>query len=146
MNLSPVNSRRSTVNGHRRRNGFLETFPLQQLGDICKPPLAYSFQQQIIASIASRLSIDALVMAPLSEAKLANFARALSNVSPADCRPTFDELAAGENMTFAELDAEFQRLNVAMLRYRAQQRCIRLRVHRHYMSCAQEALWHKHAH
>ena len=55
-----------------------------------------------------------------------------------------DVLAAGEDVTRAELDAEFQRLHGAMLQYRIQQRCIQAGVHRHFMSCAQEAAWHKH--
>ena len=82
-------------------------------------------------------------MAPLSEERLSVFARALANVPSADCRAAFDVLAAAEEVTNAEMDAEFQRLHITMLRYRPQQGCIRSGVHRHYMSCAQEAMWHR---
>ena len=86
------------------------------------------------------------VMPRLSEARLVVFARALANVNPAEVRATFNVLAMDEGVTNSELESEFNRLHISLLQYRSQQLCVRLGVHRHWMSCAQQAMWCKHGH
>ncbi len=82
-------------------------------------------------------------MAPLSDARVAQWAQALADVDPARCRDVFDPLALGEVVEQRELYREFNRVASRLMQDRAQERCIIARVHRHFMSCAEEAMWFK---
>jgi len=94
---------------------------------------------------ADALAIDQLckatdVMAPLPDARVAAWAQALANVEPAQCRDIFDALAIGQGVEQRELDQEFNRVANRLSQDRLQHRCIRAGIHRHWMSCAQEAM------
>ena len=75
---------------------------------------------------------------PLSTAQLQEYASVLAEVRRGGERVVFEALAR-RDLRQEEWQREFDKVMSLYRRNEGIQRCIRSRVHRHYMSCAQEA-------
>ena len=76
----------------------------------------------------------------LSSAQLQEYAGVMAEVRNGGHWSVFCALAR-RDLDQNEWQREFDRVMVLYRRNAGIQRCIRSRVHRHYMSCAQEAQW-----
>ena len=78
---------------------------------------------------------------PLTDAQLQEYANLMADMGLGGQGRLFRSLASRDCLNQDEWQQEFDRV-LALYRSNAGiQRCIRSRVHRHYMSCAQEAQW-----
>lgn len=80
-------------------------------------------------------------MVELTDERVAQYAQSMAHARDAFQFDMFRPLALGDGVREDELQREFQRVFSLYLRNQGRERCLRSKVHRHYMSCAQEAVW-----